>query len=163
MTATASAHEAKGAALPLATVRELSAILPFFSSQEVEDLLPYVTQRTVAAGEGLLRDGDPADFLGFLLAGRLAVKKETSFQGKYILVAVIEPGGLVGELAAVEKGRRSATVVAMEECRLLLLSHDAMNRMLVEKSALGIAVLKRVIHVQGHRLRQASERLSWIL
>lgn len=141
----------------------LTALLPFFQAQEWQEVLPYLTQRSVAADEVLMRDGAPADFMGFLLAGRLAVKRETAFPGKYILVAVIEPGGIVGELAAVEKGRRNATVVAMEECRLLLLSSDAVTRLLAEQNALGVTLLKRIIHVQGHRLRRASERLSWIL
>lgn len=143
--------------------QELAALLPFFSAQEMESLLPYLTLRTFAAGEVLMQDGDPADFMGFLLTGKLAVKRETTFRGKYILVAVIEQGGLVGELAVVEKGRRNATVEAMEEGRLLVFPFEAMARLLVENNALGVKLLKRVIHVLGHRLRRASERLSWIL
>lgn len=145
------------------TAQELTVILPFLSLQEMESLLPYLTLRAFAAGEILMQAGDPADFMGFLIAGKLAVKKETTFRGKYILVAVIEQGGLVGELAAVEKSQRKATVVAMEESRLLVLPFDAMTRLLLEKNALGVKLLKRIIHVLGHRLRQASERLSWIL
>lgn len=158
---TASAATEGNAMVP--PVHELTAVLSFLSAPEAEELLPYLTMRTVAADEVLMRAGDPADFMAFLVAGRLAVKKETSFPGKYILVAVIESGGVVGELAAVEKGARSTTVVAMEACRLLVLSSDAMARLLVEKNTVGMALLKRIIHVQGHRLRRASERLSWIL
>ncbi|MEW6593407.1 MAG: cyclic nucleotide-binding domain-containing protein [Thermodesulfobacteriota bacterium] len=142
---------------------ELAGALPFLSPQEVEELRPYLTMRTAAAGDVLVQPGDPGDFMAFLLSGRLAVKKETAFPGKYILVAVIEPGGMVGEIAAVEKGRRNAMVVAMEECRLLVLSAEAMARLLAENHLLGIKVLKRIIHVLGQRLRQASERLSRIL
>lgn len=159
MTATAGTETA----VLVPPAQELTAILPFFSPQEMEGLLPYLAVRTFAAGDILMQEGDPADFMGFLLAGRLAVKKETTFPGKYILVAVIEQGGLVGELAAVEEGRRNATVVAMEESRLLVLPFAAMTRLLVENNALGVKLLKRIIHVLGHRLRQASERLSWIL
>jgi len=153
--------ESRGVSLPPAW--ELAAVFPFLSAQELEGLLPSLAMRSVAAGEVLMRDGDVADFMAFLLAGRLAVKKETSFPGKYILVAVIEPGGVVGELAAVEKGQRNATVVAMDDCRLLVLTAEAMTRLLAEQNPLGVTLLKRIIHVQGHRLRRASDRLSWIL
>lgn len=151
------------AAAMLPSSQELAALLPFLAAAEVEELLPYLTTRAVAGGEVLMQAGSSAEFMAFLLAGRLAVKKETSFSGKYILVAVIEPGGMVGELAVVDKGQRSATVMAMEDCRLVVLTSDAMARLLAEKKGVGVTLLKRIIHVQGHRLRQASDRLARIL
>lgn len=148
---------------PMPSPQELAGLLPFLSVAEVENLLPYLAVRHLAAGEVLMQEGDPAECMGFLMSGRLAVKKQTSFEGRYILVAVIEPGGLVGELAVVEKGRRTATVAAMEESRLLVLPHEGMSRLLAEDNPLAVKLFQRIIHVLGHRLRGASERLARIL
>ena len=148
---------------PMPAAQELNGIFPFFAQHELETFLPYLTLKEWPAEQVIMRDGDPGDFMGFLLAGKLAVKKETSFPGKYILVAVIEPGSMVGEISVVEKGQRSATVVTMENSRLLVLSFEAMERMLLENNELAVKLLKRIIHVLGYRLRKASERLSWIL
>lgn len=149
------------AALP--STAELVTVFPFFTPQEIDTFLAYLTIGEWAAGQTLMQDGGPGEFMGFLLDGKLAVKKETVFPGKYILVAVIERGSMVGEISVVEKGQRNATVVAMEKSRLLVLTYENMERMLAENNALGVKLLKRIIHVLGYRLRKASERLSWIL
>jgi CRP-like cAMP-binding protein len=110
-----------------------------------------------------MKSGEPGDFLGFLVEGKLAVKMETIFPGKFILVAVLERGSLVGEISAVDGGSRHATVVAAEKSRLLILSCEKMEQMLRQTPALGLKLLRRIIHVLGHRLDKASDRLARLL
>lgn len=145
------------------TPEELSGIFPFLDREEGGIICSLAEVRRCPAGSILMKDGDDGDYLGFLLAGRLAVKKETAFPGKLVLVAILERGSLLGEMSMVERDKRHATVVAMEDCRLLVLTCDQMTRLLAEFPALGSKLLKRIIHVLGYRLRMASDRLSKLL
>lgn len=142
---------------------ELDGIFPFLDQAEIDTVCALAEVRHCPAGEILMKDGDNGDYMGFLLNGKLAVKKETAFPGKLALVAVLERGSLVGEMSVVERAKRNATVVAMEDCRLLVLTSDQMARLLVEFPALGSKLLKRIVHVLGYRLRMASDRLSKLL
>lgn len=142
---------------------ELRNIFSFLSETECVDICVYLELKEWAAGAVLMKDGEPGDFMGFLVDGKLAVKKETSFPGKHILVAILEQGSMVGEISAVEPQLRNATVVATEKSRLLVLTHENLNKLLDANHDLGAKLLKRIIHVLSVRLRKASDRLSWLL
>ncbi len=141
----------------------LRRVLNFLNDDEIDKFCPYLEHRTWPKGAVLMGDGEAGDYMGFLLAGKLAVKKETSFPGKYTLVAIHEPGSMLGEISAVERGLRTATVVAMEEAEVLVLTSDNMDKLLQTDPALGIQVLKRIIHILSLRQRKAYDRLSKLL
>ncbi|NTV14591.1 MAG: cyclic nucleotide-binding domain-containing protein [Desulfobulbaceae bacterium] len=138
-------------------------VLTFLAPDEVEALCPYLIYQVWNAGEVLMSDGETGDFMGFVMAGKLAVKKETNFPGRFTLVAILDPGAMVGEISAVDLGLRTETVVAMQKTEMLLLSHDSLERLLDEHPPLGIKLLKRIIHVLGLRQKYAYDRLSSLL
>jgi CRP-like cAMP-binding protein len=141
----------------------LKTVFRFLSKEELLEFCPYLQHRTWRKGEILMNDGEPGDFMGFVLDGKLAVKKETNFPGRFTLVAILDRGAMVGEISAVDRGLRVATVAAMEDASLLVLSCDALERLIIEKPALGVKMLKRIIHVLSLRQRRAYDRLSALL
>jgi CRP-like cAMP-binding protein len=144
-------------------VATLHRVLKFLSPEEVAQFCRFLEYRAWDAGEVLMNDGEPGDFMGFVLEGKLAVKKETDFPGRFTLVAILDRGAMVGEISAVDRGLRTATVVAMQKAELLLLSCDNLERMLQEHPSLGIKLLKRIIHILSLRQRRAYDRLSTLL
>ena len=142
---------------------ELHDIFSFLSAEEMGVLFAYLEFREWQQGEIVLKSGDPGDFMGFLVEGKLAVKMEAIFPGKFILVAVLERGSMVGEISVVKGGQRHATVVATEKSQLLTISRENMELMLRQSPALGFKFFRRIIHVLGHRLGKASDRLARLL
>jgi len=74
-------------------------------------LLARSRERRYATGEVLFRDGDAAGELLFLLEGRVSVTKKDA-DGRDRRIGEWFAPAIVGGLAAVEGGRRSATCVA---------------------------------------------------
>ncbi len=142
---------------------ELHDIFSFLSVAEMGELFAYLEFREWQSAEIVMKSGDPGDFMGFLVEGKLAVKMEGIFPGKFVLVAVFERGSLVGEVSVVEGGHRHATVIATEKSHLLILSRENMELLLQQAPALGLKFFRRIIHVLGHRLGKASDRLSKLL
>jgi len=142
---------------------ELGAVFSFLEPDEVRALCPYLELRQWPAGAFVMRKGEAGDYMGFLVEGKLAVKKETGFPGKYILVAILERGTMVGEISVILRWPRSATIVAMDESRLLTLSSENMEALTKNNPALSIKLLKRILYVMSLRLRQAGDRLSELL
>lgn len=142
---------------------DLEAAFPYMSMDEAIQLCPYLETREYPAGSIVIREGDVSDSMVFVCAGRLNVKRETSFAGKHILVAVLDKGSMAGEISVLERSPRSATVEAVEKTRVLLLSSDAFDALLLELPFLGIKLLLRIIHVVGIRVRKADDRLSRLL
>ncbi len=141
----------------------LRTVFKFLTNEETSDICPYLESKSWRKGEVLMNDGEQGDFMGFVLDGKLAVKKETNFPGRFTLMAILDRGAMVGEISAVDRGLRTATVVAMEDANLLVLSCDALERLVAEKPALGFKLLKRIIHVLSLRQRRAYDRLSALL
>lgn len=142
---------------------ELQDIFSFLTAEEMGELVAYLDFREWQAAEVVMKGGEPGDFMGFLVEGKVAVKMETIFPDKFILVAVLERGSMVGETSVVEGGLRHATVVATETSQMLTLSRENMELMLSRSPALGLKFFRRIIHVLGHRLGKASDRLSKLL
>lgn len=141
----------------------LCGALKFLAPDEAASFCAYLDYRVWEAGEVLMNDGEPGDFMGFVLDGKLAVKKETNFPGRFTLVAILDRGAMVGEISAVDRGLRTATVVAVEKTEMLLLSCDNLEHLLTEHPALGFKLLKRIIHVLSLRQGRAYDRLSSLL
>jgi CRP-like cAMP-binding protein len=86
-------------------------------------LLARCAERRVATGHALFEEGDAAGEILFLLEGRVSVLKKHPGSADRPLGSWFAPA-LVGGLAAVEGGRRSASCVAGAPCVVRALSAD---------------------------------------
>lgn len=82
----------------------------------------------VPAGTVLVREGDPADCLFLVAAGRLRVTT-TDADGDDVLLAEIGRGDLVGEMALITNRPRTATVHVLRDAHLLRLSTAAFTNL----------------------------------
>jgi CRP-like cAMP-binding protein len=69
----------------------------FLSSEEAEELCSYMELRELQADAVVMEEGASEDHVGFLIEGKLAVKKKTGYWGKHIIIAILEKGAMVGE------------------------------------------------------------------
>jgi len=67
---------------------------------------------SVKAGETLFRKGDSAICMYVLLSGQLRIGDGNNVYEE------LGPGGLVGEMALIDRATRTATVTAMTDCTL---------------------------------------------
>lgn len=106
---------------------------------------------SLSAGQTLFRAGGPGDAFYFVLSGSLGVYVAGA-EGKQRLLAIIEAGESVGEMAVISGQARSATVRAIRDCELLRLTKAKFDRLLKQEPEL-MAGLNRLL---VHRLRQIS-------
>ena len=103
----------------------------------------------LAAGDALVRQGEDADSLFVILEGRLAVVLEREGEQEQ-QVSELGAGNVVGEIALIAGGKRSATVRAAEPSTLARLSASALDRLL----ALHPGMAARLAELVSRRLRQ---------
>jgi CRP-like cAMP-binding protein len=145
------------------TYNEFLKCLPGISEEEFQILNSYLTYRVFPRDRVVMQEGDPGDFMGFLLKGKMAIRKETSFDGKYILIAILEKGSIFGEISVVEPNPRTATVSALEECHALVLSHENAQKVIAAYPELGIKLLSKILRVVGRRLQRSAARIADVL
>lgn len=109
------------------TTSETTDILARFESlsglprAELADLAARAQQRQVSRGELIVRKDDPADAFYLVTEGRVRVFL-TGPSGREITLGVLGPCSFFGEVALLDGEGRSASVAAIEQARLLVIS-----------------------------------------
>ncbi|MEC9368192.1 MAG: patatin-like phospholipase family protein [Pseudomonadota bacterium] len=106
---------------------------------------------SLPAGHTLFRQGAAADSLYLVVSGSLGVYV-TGPGGEKQLIALIEAGETVGEMAVLSDTRRSATVTAIRDSELLRLTKARFDLLHKQEPEL-MAGINRIL---VHRLRQVS-------
>ncbi len=131
----AKAERDRAAAVEAA--KELLGEIPIFShlSQEERDrVAESMEERIYGAGEALVCKGDAGNTFYVILEGSTSV--HLGPEPRSAQVAVLKRGDYFGEMSLLTGEPRSATVVAVNDCRLLELSHVVLQRLLKEKKSL---------------------------
>lgn len=90
--------------------------------------------RIYRRGQTLLQQGDRGGFVLAVTTGRLRISALAP-DGGHLLHALRGPGDLVGEMGLRNEARRTATVVALDDCTACYLSTAAFERFLVAERA----------------------------
>ncbi len=134
----------------------------FLSEEDFRKIACFFESVSYPAHTVIFREGDPAEFIGFVMSGKLEVKKQTEFKGNQLIIAILTKGAPVGELSIFDEHARSATVEAVEDTSILMLRNDAFERLLKEFPDIGIKILKGFIRTLSLRLRKMTERLTTV-
>jgi CRP/FNR family cyclic AMP-dependent transcriptional regulator len=111
--------------------------------------------RRYHAGEQILdRDSTTRDVL-FISEGRIRVVNYAA-SGREIAFAVVEAGGHVGELSAIDGEGRSAAVVAVTDCLIGSLSAEAFGALLERHATVAVALLRHLSRI----IRTGDERIA---
>ena len=125
------------------------ALVPLFAGLDRSSLgkiESVTTFKTAKEGELLLnRDSESRDIF-FVLRGRVRIVNFSN-TGREIAFAVAGPGDYFGELAAIDGKPRSATVVALEECRLGALPPQAFRETLERHPQMALQVLEKLARI----------------
>ena len=137
-------------------------IFSFIEDDDAEKIIPFFDLVDYPAKSVVFKEGDPGDFIGFVVSGKLEVKKQTEFKGNQLIIALLSSGALVGELSIFDQHKRSATVEAVEDTTMLILRNKALDALIQQHPYTGIKLLKGLIRILSLRLRKATERLTTI-
>jgi CRP/FNR family transcriptional regulator, cyclic AMP receptor protein len=97
------------------------------SADERAAVVAQARIRTVNAGETVFAMGSPGDQMMALLRGIIRISVP-SLEGRELLLAIIRPGEVFGELAVLDGKERSADAIAESPCTLAILDrHDILS------------------------------------
>jgi CRP/FNR family cyclic AMP-dependent transcriptional regulator len=145
---------------------ELTRILratSLFASLPVEELEVVAAGsrlRVFRRGQVVCTAGQPGDTVIVVVSGRLKVVVRSADGGELTLT-VVQPGGVFGELAAVDGGPRSADAETLEESRLLLIPRELVQDICTRVPAVSLA-LARSLAVTLRRLTESASDLVFL-
>ncbi|MBR6062235.1 MAG: cyclic nucleotide-binding domain-containing protein, partial [Spirochaetales bacterium] len=105
-------------------------------------------------GDIIFCEYEPGSTFYFLLSGRVKITKISSDTEK--ILDILEPGEMFGEMAILEEAPRSATIVALDDVRVLEFNKSNFESLMTAKPELAIRLLKmftKRIYDQKRRLK----------
>lgn len=139
---------------PQADLLKEIPIFALLEENEREELAAQLELVTYSPGDMIFHIGDPGDAMYLIGSGAVEVffKNDT---GERIVLEKAEKGDFFGELAVLERGSRSASVVAIEATEAYRLKHASLEKFLETRPHAAMHILAAM----GRRLRTTSEQL----
>lgn len=120
-------------------------------------------ERTLAKGEILFAEGDSANCIYFVSDGRFAVRKAIGIGERTQAVALLNYGTIIGEGALISEKSRGATVLAVEDSKVIELTKEALAEIEQKVPDQYISFVKKILAITTLRLQKSSERLALVL
>ena len=132
--------------------------VPLFASfpeEQLRALATVVSRRSASRGSIIIAAGDPTDSLYIILSGRFKVMMSDA-EGKEVILSILSSGEFFGEMGLIDDAPRSASVVAIEPCELLVITRRDFKRCMAENSEMAMAVMRGLVR----RLREADRKIG---
>jgi CRP/FNR family cyclic AMP-dependent transcriptional regulator len=118
-------------------------------------LTKVVTRKTFPRSTTIINAGDPTDALYIVISGRLKVMMSDD-EGREVILAILGQGEFFGEMGLVDDAPRSATVIGIEPCELLVMSKADFKKCLAENFDICTGVMRGLVK----RLRDADKKIG---
>lgn len=139
----------------MSTILAEHFLLKHLPAEDLARLEAFARSRSFKARQPVFMKGDPASGMMAVVKGRVRISSYSA-DGREVVLNVISPGEVFGEIALIDGGERTADAVAMEDTELLVLERRDFLPFLERNPELCIKLLK----VMCHRLRRTSEQLE---
>lgn len=132
--------------------------LPIFETLDDECLAPLTRVamlRNIPRSTVVLHDGDRTDNIYFVLSGALKVQV-SDLEGREVILSMLGPGELFGEMGVLDDHPRSATVLAVEPSEVVMIGKADFKQCLIENPDVSLFIMRNLTK----RLRLADRNIE---
>jgi CRP/FNR family transcriptional regulator, cyclic AMP receptor protein len=120
--------------------------------EELQDVLLRGHVRSYKRDQEMMAQGDEGDSLFIVLTG-LARVSMLAANGREIVLDYAEPGAVLGEIAFLDRGERTASVHAIDPVEALCLSRAAFDEIVMRHKGMAM----RLLMAMARRMRQSNQ------
>jgi len=131
------------------------------SLQDAARVVGYMKPKRFKAGTIVIQEGESRynDYMLLLLSGDIAVENELPGANDSMVVTIIGPGSLLGEMGVIDGSPRSATCTANTDITVGILTRTALMRLLRDEPGVGARLLLAITKRMSDRLRETTRKL----
>jgi CRP/FNR family cyclic AMP-dependent transcriptional regulator len=145
------------AAVPLPETNILANVALFdgLSSKQWDRLNEYLYGRVFAAGTNIITAEQPGEVVYVILRGAVKIYQDQA-DGTRVILALLGPGDIVGEMSLIDSAGRSANVITIEESHLLWMERRAFQHCLETIPEMNA----NLVRILSRRVRLANEQIQ---
>jgi len=123
-------------------------------------IVPCCREATFQRGAVIFKESDAENDLYVVLKGRVSIEMELPAElAERARLAIMQEGQVFGEMSFISGARRSATVQALDDVRLLIISAEGLSKVMEEDHRIGYVVMKHL--AESLRQRLDDTNLMW--
>lgn len=122
----------------------------------------YMRPKLIKAGTVIIQEGEvkQTDYMMLVLEGDIAVENELPGLHESMVVNIMGPGHLIGDMGVLDGAPRSATCIANTDIAVAVLSRTALMRLLKDDPKVGAKLLLAISKRMADRLRETTRKLK---
>jgi CRP-like cAMP-binding protein len=138
------------------TVTGVSALAVFagMNREQAERALKFFRSLELTEGQEVFRKGDAGTSMAIIEQGKITVLRNK------VAIAILSQGRAFGEITMLDGRPRTATCIATEPAKLILLDGVALRRMSAEAPDLAASLLLSIATSLAGRLRRVDDQLA---
>ena len=131
--------------------------MPIFQHLEYVELIEVLNvsqQKTFASHTEIFAEGVEGDQMFIILEGRISIRKG----GKEVVT--LGQGGHFGEMALMDRNVRSASAIAVEDTRVIVVQRRPLFHLMQQNNEIAVKLLWCFMQVLNQRLRYTTDDLE---
>ena len=137
-----------------------SRLFAGFTEEQFQTVMPLTLVQEYAAGDKIVKEGEPGDRFFILIEGTLDIVKESKDGESHVLATLEKEGDFFGEMAIVDIQPRSATVSAQKQSKVIVFTNLALVELFDSYPEVLSVVALNIARVLSLRLRSVDEALA---
>lgn len=125
---------------------------------EIESIVENCYVATYERGDKVIKAGDTSNDIGILLAGSADIYVPHS--KKDIFIATLRKGDLFGEMVLINETKRTADIIARENCEVLIIGYDNFYSFYQKKPKIFAIMVLNITRLITKRLKLANELIQ---
>jgi CRP/FNR family transcriptional regulator, cyclic AMP receptor protein len=125
-------------------------------------VIDHMQPRNVSAGTVLIREGDrrKGSFMLLVIEGEVTVESRSVDDANHLVLNVLGPGSLIGEMALLDDQPRAASCTASSDLQMAILTREALQTIMQTQPAVGARLMLAVSKRLADRLRETLRKLK---
>jgi CRP-like cAMP-binding protein len=139
----------------------MPSALAELSPQDAAFVIGHTLLRRFAAGTTVIEQGerDRTGFMFLVLDGDVTVETVVVARANAIVMSVMGPGSLLGEMGLLDGAPRAASCVALTDVTAAVLTRSALARLIEADPAVGAKLMIAISQRLAERLRESGQKL----
>ena len=131
------------------------------SAADAREVVGYMKPERVRAGAVIIREGEVRrnDFMALVLDGEVTVENLGNGAHGSVVMSVLGPGSLIGDMGIIDGGPRSATCTAATDVALAVLNREALTLLIERHPAVAARLLLAIAKRIADHLRDTNRKL----
>ena len=131
------------------------------SAADAREVVSYMRPERIKAGEVVIHEGESTrnDFMALVLDGEVTVENSVAAAHDSMVVSILGPGSLIGDMGIIDGGPRSATCTASTDLALAVLTREALTRLMDTHPSVAARLLLAMSKRIADHLRETNRKL----